>query len=99
MKNLFDLKDKIALITGASSGIGKAIAEALGSHGATVIISSNDANGCKQTVIDFHAKEIEAYGIYCDVSLKVDIDNLIEKVIERRYSFSRFIFRNQYRII
>lgn len=32
MKNLFDLTAKIALVTGATSGMGKAIAEALGSH-------------------------------------------------------------------
>jgi NADP-dependent 3-hydroxy acid dehydrogenase YdfG len=40
MKNLFDLTGKVALISGATSGIGKAIAEALGSHGAAVIVSS-----------------------------------------------------------
>ena len=40
--NLFDLTSKVALITGASSGMGRAIAEAMGVHGAKIIVSSND---------------------------------------------------------
>ena len=50
MKNLFDLTDKVALVTGSSSGMGKAIAEAMGFHGAKVIISSNDTEGDKTFV-------------------------------------------------
>lgn len=45
MKDLFNLKNKVALVTGASSGMGKAIAEAMGVHGAKIIISSNDTEG------------------------------------------------------
>jgi NAD(P)-dependent dehydrogenase (short-subunit alcohol dehydrogenase family) len=48
MKNLFDLTHKVALITGASSGMGKAIAEAMGPHGAKIIVSSNDTEGCQK---------------------------------------------------
>ncbi len=40
--NLFSLAGKVALITGSSSGMGKAIAEVMSENGATVIISSND---------------------------------------------------------
>ena len=47
MKNIFDLTQKTALITGATSGMGKAIAEAMGAHGAKIIVSSHDTEGGK----------------------------------------------------
>jgi NAD(P)-dependent dehydrogenase (short-subunit alcohol dehydrogenase family) len=41
--SLFDLADKVAVITGSSKGIGRAIAERLAEHGAKVVISSRRA--------------------------------------------------------
>ncbi len=49
--SLFDLSDKVALVTGASSGMGKAIAEAMGLQGAKVVVSSNDTEGVKNDKI------------------------------------------------
>lgn len=44
----FDLSDKIALVTGASRGIGESIARTLAAHGARVIVSSRKADGCER---------------------------------------------------
>ena len=79
--NLFDLSGKTALITGASSGMGKAIAEAMGEHGATVIISSNDEEACKTVTENFCSKKINAHYICCDVAKKEDIENLYKEAI------------------
>lgn len=81
IKNLFDLSGKTALITGASSGMGKAIAEAMGEHGTTVIISGNDEEGCKMVTENFKNKNIPAHYILCDISKKEDIENLYYKAI------------------
>ena len=48
--NLFDLSDKIALVTGASRGIGESIAKTLAAYGAHVIVSSRKVESCETVV-------------------------------------------------
>ncbi|WP_337044523.1 SDR family NAD(P)-dependent oxidoreductase [Emticicia sp. 17c] len=60
MKNIFDLTGKVAVITGASKGIGEAIARIFAEYGAKVVISSR-----KQTDLDELAAEITAAGGHC----------------------------------
>ncbi len=78
MSHLFDLSGKIALITGSSSGMGRAIAEAMGQHGATVIISSNDAEGCTAVVENLVNQGIRSLSIPCDVTRNESIDALYQ---------------------
>ena len=52
---IFDLKDKIALVTGASRGIGEAIAKLLAQQGAHVIVSSRKAEACERVVAEIKA--------------------------------------------
>jgi NAD(P)-dependent dehydrogenase (short-subunit alcohol dehydrogenase family) len=82
MKSLFDLSGKTALITGSTSGMGKAIAYAMGLHGAKVVISSNHAEGVIKTVEEFRSENIEAIGVACDMSQKMDIDTLFYQAIQ-----------------
>lgn len=83
MKKLFDLTGKVALVIGASSGMGKAIAEAMAEHGATVVISSNDEEGCKQVVEVLRENNGTAHYVVCDVAKKEEIENLYRQTINK----------------
>jgi NAD(P)-dependent dehydrogenase (short-subunit alcohol dehydrogenase family) len=82
MNTLFDLTNKTALITGSTSGMGKAIAEAMGIHGATVIISSHEPEAVQRTIEDFKTKGISVLGLVCDMTQKENIDNLVQTSID-----------------
>jgi len=82
MKNLFDLTGKVALVTGATSGMGKAIAEALGYHGATLIIASNDELACEQVKEEFSKKGITTWAKVCDVSDSDQVKTLVNDALQ-----------------
>ncbi len=79
MNDLFDLSGKTALIMGASSGMGKAIAKAMGMHGAKVVVSSFEPIEVEKTVEEFKNLKIEVIGIPCDMNLKVEIEHLVNE--------------------
>ena len=62
--------------------MGKAIAEAMGIHGAKVIVSSHDTEGGHETLNVFNSKNIDAVFIPCDMSKKAEIKQLVEQSLE-----------------
>ena len=85
--SLFDLSGRVALVTGASRGIGSAIAEILAEHGAQVVLSSR-----KQADLDAEAERInalypeKAVAIAAHAGKPEDLERLVQQVMER---FSR----------
>jgi len=59
----FNLEGKVAIITGSSKGIGKAIARGLAEKGAQVIISSRSQDACDEVVKEFTEQGLKAFGI------------------------------------
>ncbi|HEX8507421.1 MAG TPA: SDR family oxidoreductase [Hymenobacter sp.] len=83
MSNLFDLTGKVALVTGGSSGMGRAIALALGEHGAAVVVSSNDAAACAATVQEFGGQGITALALACDMGAQGQVRELADQALAR----------------
>ncbi|BFG76911.1 SDR family oxidoreductase [Paraburkholderia terrae] len=71
--NLFDLTDRIALVTGASRGIGEAIARLLAQQGAHVIVSSRKLEECEYVAADIRAAGGSAEAFACHVGRMEDI--------------------------
>jgi len=72
---LFDLTGKVALVTGASRGIGEAIAKLLGEQGAHVIVSSRKIDDCQKVADEIKAAGGSAEGLACHVGNMDDIQN------------------------
>ncbi len=75
----FSLKDKTAIVTGSSRGIGRAIAVAYARAGARVVITSRKADACRAVVDQLRAEGLEAMAIACNISSKEQIHALADQ--------------------
>ena len=84
---LFDLSGKVAVITGSSKGIGRAIAERMAEHGANVVISSRKAGPCEEVAAAINARRSgAAIAVPANISSK---DNLQHLMDETRAAFGK----------
>jgi NAD(P)-dependent dehydrogenase (short-subunit alcohol dehydrogenase family) len=81
---LFDLTGKVALLTGASKGMGEAMAEGLAEHGAKVVISSRKLDQCQLTADKINAScgEGTAVAIACNIGYKEQLQSLVDQTHE-----------------
>ncbi|HET8552310.1 MAG TPA: 3-oxoacyl-ACP reductase FabG [Gammaproteobacteria bacterium] len=75
-----NLKDEIALVTGATRGIGQAIAAALGEVGATVVGTATSASGAERISAALAEKSIQGTGMVLDVTDPDAIDEVVKKI-------------------
>jgi NAD(P)-dependent dehydrogenase (short-subunit alcohol dehydrogenase family) len=81
--HLFDLDGKIAFVSGASRGIGEAIAKLLARQGAQVIVSSRRIDGCQAVVEAITAEGGKATAIACHIGEMAQIQDVFAQIRER----------------
>ncbi len=80
---LFDLTGKVAVITGSSRGIGRAIAGRFAEHGAKVVISSRKAEPCRKAADAINAEHPgAAIAVPANISSKDDLQNLVDETMK-----------------
>ncbi|MGX7952874.1 SDR family NAD(P)-dependent oxidoreductase [Tsuneonella sp. HG249] len=84
MNDPFDLNGKVAVVTGSSRGIGRAIAERLAQRGARVVISSRKQEACEEVAAAINAEwgEGRALAIAASISSKEALQDLVSRTVE-----------------
>ncbi len=77
MARLFDLTGKVAVITGSTRGIGRAIAEGLARAGARVVISSRNVDKCDEVASELLNEGFDAFPVPCHVGREEDLKRLV----------------------
>lgn len=81
--DLFSLQGKVAIVTGGGRGLGAQIAQGFAEAGANVVLCSRKKEACEEMAKTLRKLGFEAIGLPCDVTKKEDVEQLVEKVIQR----------------
>ena len=93
MSKLFDLSNKNVLLTGASKGMGLAMAQGLVNHGANVVVSSRKLDQCEKAVeiINESIGKEKAFAFSCNASSKDELNGLVEFSLSKLGSITTLV--------
>ncbi len=77
-----DFKDKVAVVTGGASGIGRGMAERFGEEGMKVVLADVEEQALKQAEAEFREKGVDVLGVLTDVSKPEDIEKLAQETLD-----------------
>jgi NAD(P)-dependent dehydrogenase (short-subunit alcohol dehydrogenase family) len=82
LKHLFDLRQTVALVTGAASGLGRGIAEGFAGRGAAVAVADVNSEGSRMVTDGIRAMGGDAISVTCDVSNRVAVEAAVNTTLE-----------------
>jgi gluconate 5-dehydrogenase len=83
INELFNLKDRVAIVTGGSRGLGQEMAEGLAEAGASLMLCARRDEWLTPTVDAFRARGFMVEGMLCDVSKAADVQAVVDKTVSR----------------
>ncbi|HEY2044306.1 MAG TPA: SDR family oxidoreductase [Jatrophihabitans sp.] len=87
------LEDRIAVITGAASGMGRQAAIMFADEGATIVAADRDAGGLDRLVAELANRGVAAHGVVVDISVEASVVSMVSEVHER-YGRIDVLFNN-----
>jgi NAD(P)-dependent dehydrogenase (short-subunit alcohol dehydrogenase family) len=81
VRDLFDLAEKTAIVTGGGSGIGRQMAEGLAEAGANLVLCARKAERCEQAAGELEGLGVRALGLGCDVRDPEQIDAVVRRTV------------------
>ncbi len=82
VREMFDLNNKVAIVTGGGRGIGLKMAEGLAEVGANIVLCSRKAENCQKAVQDLAKLGVKTLAMACDVKSPSGIQNVVDKALE-----------------
>jgi len=83
MKEILDLNGKVAIVTGATKGLGYGMALKLANHGANIVVASRTVEDCRKVADEIESIGNEVLSCPTDVSKKIQVDKLVESTVEK----------------
>ena len=80
---MFNLKGRVAVVTGASSGLGKQISMALAKQGADLVILARRIERLEEFKIELEKEGVKVLPVKCDVTVTEDIDNACKAAVKK----------------
>src|SRR5437763_16622220 len=81
VQELFDLRGKVAIVTGGGRGRGRQMAEGVAESGADVVLCARKAERCEQAAAELQALGVRALGLACDVRDPSQVDAVVERTV------------------